>query len=139
MHLDTAGGLAFFAGTPRATLMTTPESIYVSNIHSGNLGARMPITKRADIYIGYNITKDTGDGRASLAVQPTAIAQVFYNVQTFPLTYQPPLVRLSVQITPKLRYNVGYQYYGYHEDFGVLGYNQSYRANTGYTSLLWSF
>jgi hypothetical protein len=139
LHLDTAGGLAFFAGTPRATLMTTPESIYVSNIHSGNLGARMPITKRADIYIGYNITKDTGDGRASLAVQPTAIAQVFYNVQTFPLTYQTPLVRLSVQITPKLRYNVGYQYYGYHEDFGVLGYNQSYRANTGYTSLLWSF
>ena len=130
------GGLAFFSGF---SLVTGQESIYVSNIHAGNLGLRLPVTKRADLYIGYNITKDTGDGRGSLAAQPSASAQLFYNVQTFPLTYQTPLIRLSVRITAKIRYNLGYQYYGYREEFGLLGYDQNYRANTGYTSLLWSF
>jgi hypothetical protein len=136
LHLDTEGGLAFFAG---ASLITNQESLYISNIHSGNLGLRLPVTKRADVYIGYNITKDTGDGRSAELTQPTAAGQLFYNVQTFPLTYQTPLIRLSVRITAKLRYNLGYQYYGYHEEFGLLDDDQNYRAHTGYTSLLWSF
>ena len=66
-------------------------------------------------------------------------SQVFYNVQTFPLTYQTPIVRLSVKLSEKLKWNAGYQYYGYHEQFGVVMQNQNYRANTGYTSLLWAF
>ncbi len=94
---------------------------------------------RADFYVGYNITKDTGDGRPSAAQSGSPSQQLLSSVQTFPLTYQTPLVRLSIKITSKLRYNVGYQYYGYHEDFGLLSENQSYRAHTGYTSLLWSF
>ena len=139
LHLDTIGGIAFFAGAPLPTFQTGLQSIYISNIHAANFGARIPLGTRADVYLGYNITKDTGDGRASLAAQPTAIAQVFYNVQTFPLTYQTPLARISVKLNAKLRYNVGYQYYGYHEQFGVLSQFQNYRAHTGYTSLLWSF
>jgi len=142
LHLDTAGGIAFFAGTViggTSTLVTNQESIYISNIHAGNLGLRFPVTKRADFYVGYNITKDTGDGRGSSVPQTTAVGQLLYSVQTFPLTYQTPMVRLSVKLTEKLRYNLGYQYYGYHEDFGLLDVNQSYRAHTGYTSLLWSF
>ncbi|MDP9053437.1 MAG: hypothetical protein M3N93_03925 [Acidobacteriota bacterium] len=139
LHLDTVGGLAFFAGSPRTSLVTNQESIYISNIHAANLGVRLPVTRRADIYLGYNITKDTGDGRGALVAQTTAIAQIFYNVQTYPLTYQTPLARVSIRITPKLRYNLGYQYYGYHEGFGLLSEVQSYRAHTGYTSLLWSF
>ena len=139
LHLDTVGGLAFFAGSPLSRLVSGEESVYISNIHAANLSARIPVTKRADLYIGYNITKDTGDGRSALIQQPTAIAQVFYNVQTFPLTYQTPLARVSLRITPKLRYNIGYQYYGYHEAFGILSQIQNYRAHTGYTSLLWSF
>ncbi len=138
LHLDTAGGLAFFAGTP-TTPITNQESIYISNIHSGNLGLRMPVSKRADLYVGYNITKDTGDGRSAGLTQPTAAGQLLYSVQTFPLTYQTPLIRLSVKLSAKIRYNLGYQYYGYHEEFGLLGYDQNYRAHTGYTSLLWSF
>jgi hypothetical protein len=138
LHLDTIGGIAFFAGAPRSVL-TAGNSIYISNIHSANLGARLPVTKRANLYLGYNITKDTGDGRGSLAAQPTPAGQVLYNVQTFPLIYETPLARLSVRITGKLRYNIGYQYYGYHEDFGVLSVSENYRAHTGYTSLLWSF
>ena len=137
LHLDTVGGMAFFAGIP-ATLMNA-QSIYISNIHAGNLGLRFPVTSRADFYVGYNITRDTGDGRTSQVQQTTPAGQLLYSVQTFPLTYQTPMIRLSVKLTAKLRYNAGYQYYGYHEDFGLLSVNQSYRAHTGYTSLLWSF
>ncbi|MEP6715126.1 MAG: hypothetical protein ABJC09_06105 [Terriglobia bacterium] len=139
LHLDTIGGLDFFAGSPRSTEITGAQSLYVSNIHAANLGLRFALKNRTDLYVGYNITKDTGDGRAALAPQADPVSQVLYNVQTFPLTYQTPLLRLSVRITDKLRYNVGYQYYGYKEDFGLFGINQNYRAQTGYTSLLWSF
>ncbi len=138
LHLDTVGGLTFFAGSP--ALLTNEQSIYISNIHAGNLGLRFAVTARADFYVGYNIIKDTGDGRASDSLhQATPAGQLLYSVQTFPLTYQTPLLRLSVRLTAKLRYNIGYQYYGYHEEFGLLSVNQSYRAHTGYTSLLWSF
>ena len=53
--------------------------------------------------------------------------------------YQTPLAHLSVRISERLRWNAGYQYYGYHEEFGVLSAIQNYRAHTGYTSLLWAF
>jgi hypothetical protein len=139
LHLNTVGGIDFFAGTPFSQEVTGMQSLYVSNIHSGNLGLRFALTKRADLYVGYNITKDTGDGRSSEATQPTAIQQVFYNVQTFPLTYQSPLFRLSVRIHEKVRYNVGYQYYGYNEQFGLFSTYENFHANTGYTSLLWTF
>jgi hypothetical protein len=139
LHMDTLGGIAFFAGAPRPVLNSNPDSLYVSNIHALNAGLRFGATRRVDLYVGYSLTKDTGDGRGSLAVQPTAAGQVFYNVQTFPLTYQTPVVRVSVRIAEKLRWNAGYQYYGYREEFGLLSANQNYRANTAYTSLTWAF
>ncbi len=134
LHLDTVGGVAFFA-----PVATSGESIYISNIHAGNLGLRFPVTARADLYVGYNITKDTGDGASTAPTSPAG--QLLYSVQTFPLTYQTPMLRLSVKVTEKLRYNLGYQYYGYHEDFGLLSVNQSYPGlHTGFSpSLLWSW
>ncbi|PYT26638.1 MAG: hypothetical protein DMG58_22055, partial [Acidobacteria bacterium] len=62
--------------------------------------------------------------------------------QTFPLKFQSPLARLSVKITNRIRWNLGYQYYGYREDFFTgqpFTTDYGYRAQTGYTSLLWSF
>jgi len=35
-----------------------------------------------------------------------------------------------------VRWNVGYQYYGFREQFYP---DQNFRAHTGYTSVLWSF
>jgi hypothetical protein len=61
------------------------------------------------------------------------------SVQTFPLTFQSPSARVSVKLTEKLRFNVGYQYYGYKEQFGLFDVNENYLGNTGYTSLLWAF
>ncbi len=142
LHLDTMDGLAFFASTgPRGQLQTSYSSIYRSNIHAPNLVARFNIGKRADIYVGYTLTMDTGDGRTSAVPPGTTdpIQALLSSVQTFPLAYQSPLARVSIRITPKVRWNAGYQFYNYHEEFGVLGIYQNFHANTGFTSVLWSF
>lgn len=142
LHLDTFDGLQFFAALPgtRNTLLQD-TSIYISNIHAANLGVRWGIGKMADVYVGYTITKDTGDGRATAvpASVTDPLQALLTSVQTFPLTYESPLARLSIKITPKLRWNAAYQFYGYSEQFGVLGYYQNFHAHTGYTSVLWSF
>ncbi len=140
LHLDTVSGLAFFAGVGRPVGQTLNQ-LYLSNIHAANLGAHFGVTRRADLYAGYSITKDTGDGRASaIPVGATGpVATLFGSVQTFPLSFHSPLARVSLRITPKIRWNAGWQFYRYREEFGVLGYLQNYRAHTGYTSILWSF
>ena len=141
LHLDTVGALAFFAGTSFSQLQTAYSSIYISNIHAANLGVRFSAFKRADLFFGYAITKDVGDGRATqVPVGETDPVQAQLDAfQTFPLTYESPMARVSVRITPKLRWNVGYQYYGYNEQFQLFSYPENYHAHTGYTSLLWSF
>jgi hypothetical protein len=138
LHLDTRGGLAFFAGTGiRPTLQSGIESDYTSNIHAANLGVRVALRRRAEVFAGYSITKDTGGapGLAAIGAVPTLLA----SVQSFPLTYQSPMGRLSIRITPKLRWNAGWQFYDYAEEVHFFGYNQNYRAHTGFTSVLWSF
>lgn len=141
LHLDTVGGLAFFAGVQSPQLQTSYDSIYISNIHAANAGLRFGIRSRTDLYLGYTITKDTGDGRASAVPVGVSdpIATLLDSVQTFPLTYQSPMARLSIRIGPKVRWNAGWQFYGYGELFHQLGYDQNFRAHTGYTSVLWSF
>ena len=129
LHLDTLGGIAFFAGSQ---FITGLNSLYISNVHAANFGLRAAAGKRGDLYIGYSITRDAGDGRGRAT-------GLLAPVQTFPLNFQSPLARLSVRLHSKLRWNAGYQYYRYSEDFGLFGKLQNYRAHTGYTSLTWAF
>jgi len=136
LHLDTLTGIAYFAST---RLVEGDESIYLSNLHHGHLGVRMNIQKRADFYAGYSRIKDTGDGRSVAAQvgERTGSALVAFRVvQTFPLSYDSPQARLSIRLYDKIRWNLGYQYYRYKEEFLA---SQFYRAHTGYTSVLWSF
>ena len=140
LHLDSLSGIVFFAGPAAVTPLTANQS-YISNIHAANFVARFVVAKRVDLYVGYTITLDTGDGRSSAApagaTDPTTL--VFAPVQTFPLSYQSPLARVSIRLREKLRWNAGWQYYNYHEDFGLLSFYQGYHANTGYTSVTWAF
>jgi hypothetical protein len=133
LHLDTLGGIAFFAN---AQFLPDQLSYYVSNLHTATFSARFSY-KRADLFAGFSRVQDTGDGRsapANTSIGPAIPA--FQTAQTFPLRFQSPTGRLSIRINERLRWNVGYQYYGYHEDFFS---GENYIANTGYTSLLWSF
>lgn len=148
LHLDTVTGLQFFAGLNRSQLQTGFSSFYISNVHAVNLGARFAIAKRADLYVGYTITKDTGDGRAPvltavISTNPpdtaTLVGGLLASVQTFPLSYQSPLARVSFRISSKVRWNAAWQFYNYSELFHVFAFNQNFHANTGYTSILWAF
>jgi hypothetical protein len=134
LHLNTVGGIAYFAN---AQFINTDQSYYISNIHTGYLGLRIPVRKRADLYLGYSQVQDTGDGRSNpLGGNLNVSLPALRAAQTFPLRFVSPLARLSIRLSERIRWNVGYQYYGYREDF----YSQeNYRAHTGYTSLLWSF
>ena len=68
---------------------------------------------------------------------PAASFQAGFN--TFPMTYQAPLVRLSVKITPKFQWNGGWQFFKYNQKFAYFGYQPYYDAQTGYTSLTFTF
>lgn len=135
LHLNTVGGIAYFA---TGQFATGNQSYYFSNIHAANLGARFGVMhNRADLYIGYNHVQDIGDGRSTPAGPGIGSAlPAFQAAQTLPLTYQSPLGRFSVRITDRVRWNVGYQYYAYREQFFA---GQNFRAHTGYSSVLWSF
>ena len=117
--------------------MSGESSYYISNIHTATLGAHFTILKRADVYAGYSHVQDVGDGRATpVGAGLYSALPALQAAQTFPLRYLSPQFRLSVRITPKVRWNAGYQYYGYREEFSAA---QDYRANTGFSSLAFSF
>ena len=134
LHLNTAGGIAYFANSQ---FVQGEQSLYISNLHVGNLTAHFDFRRRADLLIGYSHTQDTGDGRSNPLNSGIGSAlPAFQAAQTFPLAYRSPMARFSLRISEKIRWNLGYQHYGYNEDFfnGL-----DYRAHTGYSSLLFSF
>ena len=133
LHLDTQGGIVFFFNAARQS----GTSVYVSNLHTGHFGARVALRSRAEVYVGLAHIQDVGDGRATATGVPNpATPALFLTAQTFPLRFQSPQARLSIRLHEKVRWNAGYQYYGYHEQFSSL---QNYRAHTGYSGILWSF
>ena len=82
---------------------------YISNIHTVSCILRTTIKDRATFYAGYNIVRDTGDGRAAQDLGLTNPASAFLAMaQTFPMTYQAPMARLSIRMTPKLQWNGGW-------------------------------
>jgi hypothetical protein len=140
LHLDTIGGIAFFAGSDSSfSFVSSEQSVYISNVHAANIDLRLAPGSRVRLFIGYSIIRDAGGKLAPVDLRSDPAAQLLQSVQTYPLTYQTPFGRISWELRPKLQFNVGYQYYGYREDFGLFGLRLPYRANTGYTSLLWSF
>jgi hypothetical protein len=134
-HWDTLTGLAYFAS---GDLVQNDASLYISNIHTGYLSVHGSWRQRVDLTLGYTRVQDTGDGRATPTSGSAGGSQLatFRAAQTFPLAFQSPIARLSVKLYDKIRWNVGYQFYGYREDFQTA---QNYRAHTGFTSLIWSF
>jgi hypothetical protein len=135
LHLYTLGGIDYFVAG--AVDIPGEGSLYISNIHTANLGARFAVLKRADLYVGYSHVQDLGDGRATPAGAGIGSSlPAFRAAQTFPVRFLSPQARLSIRLGRQVRWNAGYQYYGYNEDF--LGF-QDFRAQTGFSSISWSF
>lgn len=134
-HLDTLSAIAYFAGG--FDPITGNRSIYISNIHAGALNAHLSFGRLADLSIGYSRVEDAGgEARPPGTSGPVPVLAALTAAQTYPLTFETPLARLSVRLRGNVRFNVGYQFYRYREEFFNL---QGYRAHTGYTSVLWSF
>lgn len=138
LHQDTASGIVYL-------LLYTPATgqySYLSNVHSLYLQSRVSIRNRVDLNVGLSSVEDVGDGRNlnGPVVAPNAAHPFAYSAETFPMAYRTPSARLSVRLNTKLRWNAGYQYYGYRQSVvNTVTPAQGYRANTGFTSLLWSF
>ena len=141
-HLDTFANLWAELPVSATVVNSFPgyTSQYVSNIHTVSFTARTTLGRRGTFYAGYNITRDTGDGRSvqNLGIQNTAAAYLA-GLNTFPMRYQAPMARLSIKITEKMRWNGGWEFYRYDQKFAYFGYQPYYRAQTGYTSISWAF
>jgi len=133
LRTATAGGLAYFLNQ---NLVTGNASYYRSNLHSGNIYLRLNAGKYATVRVGYSHLQDAGDGRRSAGLGIGTSTGAFAAGQTFPLTYSSPQLQLSVPMGTHIRWNAGWQMYRYGEVFAAL---RNYRAQTGYTSLMWSF
>ena len=103
-------------------------------------GSRIQARPRLTFCLGYSLAKDTGDGRGPTVTSGVIPAYPnfscdgnFYN--SFPLAYQSPLARLSVQLSKVLSWNFGWQCYNYREEF--FG-RQNYHAHIGYSSFRWT-
>jgi hypothetical protein len=143
-HLDTLANLWLEEPVkPKSsTIVSVPGylSEYISNLHSVSILAKAAVTKRVALYAGYSFTHDSGDGRGvqNLGIQDPA-GSVLANTQTFPLTYQAPLARVSLKLTPRVQWNGGWQLYRYNQQFAFYNYQPYYRAQTGYSSLSFTF
>jgi hypothetical protein len=142
-HLDTMANLWAEQPIPgTVTIVSTPGylSQYVSNLHTVSIMARTNLQKRGTLYFGYNLSKDTGDGRSVQNLGLTDPAASFLAMgSTFPMSYHAPLARLSLKIAPKIQWNFGYQFFRYNQKFAYFGYQPYYRAHTGYSSLTFTF
>ena len=133
LHLDTVSHCLFAGGI----LNQGFNSLYFSNLHTAYFGIRFAYKERAELYAGLTRVQDTGDGRNIAAGSGIGSPRgVFQVVQAFPLTFQSPMARLSIRITPKLRWNAGWQFFNYDEKFQLFVASQGYRANTGLKHLI---
>jgi len=141
LHMDSSAGIFDLFEPDRES--PTARTVYTSNLHTVNFGARIQPHARMTLYLGYALSKDVGDGRdgSSFAEGFEAGYQAFSFdgrnfLVSFPLTYQTPQGRLSVQLNEQLAWNFGWQFYSYAEQFTGV---QNYSAHVGYSSLRWSF
>jgi hypothetical protein len=135
--LDTLGTLSYFSRSGTIPVnVTTDRSYYLSNIHNGNVAAHF-VAGRVDVSLGFSHIQDTGDGRATPIGNLSYTSLPFLaSAQTFPLRFTSPQGKVSLRINEKIRWNLGYQHYGYSQEFST---QQNFRAHTGYTSVLWAF
>jgi hypothetical protein len=124
-RVDSVADVIFYlSGIP-----TAGQSLYFLRDNFFFFNTRVQFHPRASFYVGYRINKDLGQGDR----KPTSTAIL---ISSYPLHFLTPEARLTVRLQQHVDWNAGWQYYDYNEKFLS---NQDYRANTGYTSLRFSF
>jgi hypothetical protein len=90
---------------------------------------------RVTLYASYRINKDNGQGNR--LADPTGTPGIL--ISSYPMNFQSPEARLAIKINRRLDWNLGYQYYDYHESSIVGPRPQNYHAHLPYTSLRFYF
>ena len=88
---------------------------------------------RVSLYASYRIDRDKGQG--SRVTLPTTLANPNI-IGSYPIRYTTPEFRVAFKITRHVDWNVGYQYYDYHD---IQTPFENYKAHLPYTSLRWYF
>lgn len=86
---------------------------------------------RVTLFASYRVNQD--DGQGSRVADPTGTPGTLIN--SYPMKFQSPEVRLAIKINRHLDWNLGYQYYDYTESVVVGPRPQNYHAHMPYTSL----
>src|SRR5262249_47454556 len=81
--------------------------------------------KGVSLYAAYRIDFDRGQGNLFSTT-------VFNLLTSYPMQFLTPEVRVAFKLTKNVDWNVGYQYYNFHDSQTP---NQNYRAHLPYTSL----
>lgn len=89
------------------------------------------IAPRVTLFAAYRINKDNGQGNR--LADPTGNPGTL--IASYPMNFQSPEARLAIKLHHRLDWNVGYQYYNYHESTIVGPRPQNYHAHLPYTSL----
>jgi len=103
---------------------------------------RVTLRNSAVLFFGYSLVKDTAIGRPP--ARTTGFANSYPNfvfdgtdlINVYPFNYQSPQVKLSLPLGKRVSWNLGWQYYGYSEQFTG---SQNYFAHIATASLRWSF
>ncbi len=110
---------------PLAGVLREGISRYYVREHTAYLDAFVQLHPRASLFASYRINNDRG--QRDLVSPATNIL-----LNSYPLQFQSPEVRLAIKLNKRLDWNIGYQYYNYKERFQTA---QDYRAHLPYTSL----
>ena len=89
------------------------------------------LAPRITLYGSYRISKDNGQGSrlADPAGNPGTL------ISSYPMSFQSPEFRFAIRLNRHVDWNLGYQYYNYHESALVGPRPQNYHAHLPYMSL----
>jgi hypothetical protein len=130
---DPLGGRhAFTSGSgPSQIIIPFGRSLYYMRNSFFFIDTTVRLTPRASLFTSYRVNHDNGQG--TRVADPTGFPG--YLVNSYPMTFQSPEVRLALKLNRRLDWNFGYQYYNYNESKLVGPRPQNYHAHLPYTSL----
>ena len=140
----------YFVNIPVTTWHHFGHSLYFQRNNFFFLDATARINRRVSFFASYRINEDGGqgnrvsgltEGTPTTAMIPPGSSSAVNTViggrivSSYPMSYQSPEARFAFRLNRMLDWNVGYQYFNYHENAIVGPRPQNYHAHQPYTSL----
>jgi hypothetical protein len=112
------------------------HSLYFSRNNFFFFDTTAVLVPRVTLFASYRVNQDNGQGNR--LADPTGTPGTLVN--SYPMNFQSPEVRLAIRINRRLDWNLGYQYYAYNESkivniFPASPRAQNYHAHLPYVSL----